>query len=220
MRGTPTIRVLIVDDHPVVREGLETIVGSSKKFKVVGTAQDGKNAVSEFKRCRPDIVLMDLRMPVMDGLSATREIREIDPHARVIILTTYDDHEDIYRAVKAGASGYMLKGTMPGTLLDSIQSVYEGKTILAPMLAAKLVSTINNPQLTHRELAVLRAMATGLSNKEIGAALDITEGTVKSHVNHILQKLQVESRTAAAHLALERGLLVLEPSTRLPYSSK
>src|SRR6266568_6793025 len=202
MKAKPKIRMIIADDHPVVREGLASILSRMKDMEVVATAENGQTAVSEFQHRKPDIILMDLRMPVMDGVSATREIRKIDPEARVIILTTYDDNEDIYRTMQAGASAYLLKDCARDALLDCIRAVHEGKTIIGPQLATKLISRIKDPDLSPRELEVLRGIAAGLTNKEIGAALGITEGTVKSHVSHVLRKLGAESRTEAVRFSL------------------
>ena len=216
MKAKPKIRLLIADDHPVVREGLASILSRMKDMEVVATADNGQTALREFRHLKPDITMMDLRMPVMDGLSATREIRKIDPEARVIILTTYDDNEDIYQTMQAGASAYLLKDCARDALLECIRAVHEGKTIIEPQLATKLISRIKDPDLSPRELEVLRSVAAGLANKEIGAALGITEGTVKSHVSHVLRKLGAESRTEAVRFGLERGLVVLEDSTRPP----
>lgn len=220
MKPQRKIRLLIADDHPVVREGLVSILNHDKGMEVVGTAADGQAAIHEFERYKPDVTLMDLRMPEMDGVRATQEILKINPHARVIILTTYDDDEDIYRTLSAGASAYLLKDVPRDVLLDTIRAVNRGEKIVGPRITAKLVTRIHHPQLTSRELEVLRAMAKGWTNKEIGTALKLSEGTVKIHVNHILKKLGAESRTAAAQVAYERGLIIFEKMPRLPLSSK
>lgn len=219
MKSKRKIRLLIADDHPVVREGLDAILSRAKDMEVVATAHDGQTAIKEFQRCKPDVILIDLRMPGIDGVGATREILKIDPRAHVIILTTYDDVEDIYRTMQAGARAYLLKDVARDVLLDCIRVVCKGGTFVGPRIASKLISHIHNPELTPRELEVLRALASGLANKEIGTALGISEGTVKSHVNHILKKLGTDSRTAAAQVAYERGLLILEDMLRAPRSS-
>lgn len=220
MKPQRKIRLLIADDHPVVREGLVSILNRDKGMEVVATAADGQAAIHEFERYKPDVSLMDLRMPEMDGVRATQEILKINPHARVIILTTYDDDEDIYRTLSAGASAYLLKDVSRDVLLDSIRAVNRGETIVGPRITAKLVTRIHHPELTSRELEVLRAVAKGLTNKEIGAALNMSEGTVKSHVNHILKKLGTNSRTAAVQVAFERGLLINEQMPRLHLTPK
>ncbi|HLY60552.1 MAG TPA: response regulator transcription factor [Terriglobia bacterium] len=220
MKPQRKIRLLIADDHPVVREGLVSILNRDKGMDVVATAADGQTAVEEFRRCKPDVIMVDLRMPVMDGVQATQEILKINPHAHVIILTTYDDNEDIYRTLSAGAKAYLLKDVPRDVLLNSIRAVYRGETIVGPRITAKLVTRIHHPELSSRELDVLRAMAKGLANKEIGAALGITEGTVKSHVNHVLKKLGTDNRTAATQVAYERGLLIHEQMSRFPLNAK
>ncbi len=203
------IKILIVDDHPVVREGLRAMLDRRAEMTVVGTAMNAHEAVSLFRQRRPDVTLLDLRMPGADGVEALHEIRKIDPHARAIVLTTYDDDEDVYRSMKAGANAYLLKDVPRDQLVECIRTVAQGKNFIPPPIAAKLANRFSHPDLTEREHAVLNLMASGKSNKEIGDGLGITEGTVKSHVNHLLQKLRTKSRTEAVRLALERGLVRL-----------
>jgi two-component system NarL family response regulator len=204
------IKVLIVDDHPVVREGLAAVIASQADMEVVATAGDGAEAVATFARTRPDVTLMDLRMPGLGGPEAIAAIRAATSGAAVIVLTTYDGDEDVYRAMAAGARGYLLKGTFPDGIREAIRSVHAGKTLLPPELAARLAERAAGPSLTAREIEVLRLVARGLSNREIGAALFVSEETIKNHVKHIFAKLGVSDRTEAVLLALQRGILALD----------
>jgi DNA-binding NarL/FixJ family response regulator len=190
-------RVLVVDDHALVRTGVANIISQEPDLQVVAEAANGLEAVETFTRLRPDVTLLDLRMPVMEGVEAVRQIRAIDPGARVIVLTTYDTDEDIARALKAGAKAYILKDIAAAALVACIHDVLAGKTYLAPSAAAKLAERVTQVQLTPRELAALRSLADGRSNKEIAAALDISERTVKTHLAHLFEKLGVTSRTEA-----------------------
>ena len=203
------IRILVADDHLVVREGLCALINRRANMKVVADVGNGQDAVEQFFLHRPDVTLVDLRMPRMDGIEVIRTIRERAPDARVIVLTTFDEDEDIYRALRAGARGYLLKDVSRDELLECIRTVYEGESYIAPALAMKAAARLSSPDLSPREVEVLRLMADGKSNKEIGDDLQITEGTVKVHVNHILDKLGVNGRTAAIVAALERGLIHL-----------
>jgi DNA-binding NarL/FixJ family response regulator len=182
--------VLVVDDHALVRTGVANIISQEPDLQVVAEAANGLEAVEAFSRLRPDVTLLDLRMPVMEGVEAVRQIRAIDPGARVIVLTTYDTDEDIARALKAGAKAYILKDIAAAALVACIHDVLAGKTYLAPAAAAKLAERVTQVQLTPRELAALRSLADGRSNKEIAAALDISERTVKTHLAHLFEKLQ------------------------------
>lgn len=204
------IRVLVVDDHPVVRQGLVGMLEAEPDVEVVGTAADGAQALTEVARHRPDVVLMDLRLPGLDGVTATERIAADHPGTRVVILTTYDSDADIVRAVAAGASGYLLKDVALETLTDAIRAAARGETVLAPPVAARLVSKLRAPAsdaLTPRELEVLAAVAHGLTNADIGRQLFIGEATVKTHLLRIFAKLQVDDRTRAVTVAMERGLL-------------
>ena len=200
-------RVLVVDDHSLLRTGVANIINQEPDLEVVGEAANGRDAIAAFERDRPDVVLMDLRMPEMEGVEAVRRIREIDPHARVIVLTTYDADEDIARALQAGAKAYILKDIAADALVACVRDVLAGKTYLAPAAAAKLAEHVTQVQLTPRELAALRLLANGHSNKEIATALEISERTVKSHLAHLFEKLQVTSRTEAVRVATRRGLV-------------
>jgi DNA-binding NarL/FixJ family response regulator len=204
------IRVLVVDDHPVVRAGLVGMLEAAADLAVVGTAADGEQALAEVARHAPDVVLMDLRLPRLDGVAATERIVAGHPNTRVVVLTTYDSDADIVRAVAAGASGYLLKDVAVQTLVDAIRAAARGETVLAPPVAARLVSQLRAPApeaLTARELEVLAAVARGLTNAEIGRALFIGEATVKTHLLRVFAKLQVDDRTRAVTVAMERGLL-------------
>lgn len=205
-----TIRVLVVDDHPVVRSGLVGMLAVEEDLEVVGEACDGAEAVARASALIPDVVLMDLRMPRLDGVGATARIVAGSPSSRVLVLTTYDTDTDILRAVEAGATGYLLKDTPRAHLVDAVRAAARGETVLAPSVAARLVSRLRAPApepLTPRELEVLAAVARGLSNAEIGRNLYIAEATVKTHLLRAFVKLGVDDRTHAVTVAMERGLL-------------
>jgi DNA-binding NarL/FixJ family response regulator len=203
-----TVRVVIVDDHPVVRAGLRAVLSAEPGLAVVDECASGAAAVETARRCRPDVVLMDLRMPGMDGVAATRAI-VADASAAVLVLTTYDTDGDITRAVAAGATGYLLKDADRAELVAAVRAAARGETVLAAPVAARLVHRVRDDTapLSARELEVLRGVARGLSNPEIGRALFITEATVKSHVMRIFDKLGVRDRTAAVTTAIARGVL-------------
>jgi DNA-binding NarL/FixJ family response regulator len=203
------IRILIADDHSVVREGMVSLVKRKPDMKVVAEASNGREAVDLWKEHRPDITLLDLRMPELDGVGAIKEIRELDENARIVVLTTFDGDEDIYRAIKAGAKGYMLKDTAREALMECIRKVHSGETCIPPTLASKLADRVSGETLSTREIEVLQRVAVGKSNKEIGAELFISEGTVKTHVKSIFSKLDVVSRTEAVGNATRRGLIQL-----------
>ena len=206
------IRILLADDHPVVRDGLRGMLASEDGFQVVGEAASGAEAVAVCDRERPDVVLMDLQMPEMDGATATAQITARFPGTRVLVLTTYDTDADILRAVEAGATGYLLKDTPRERLFPAIQAAARGETVLAPAVATRLVSRMRRPgeeALTSREVEVLELVARGSSNADIAAALFISEATVKTHLLHTFAKLGVDDRTAAVVAALERGIIAL-----------
>lgn len=204
------IRILLVDDHPIVREGLAAIIERRPDMTVVAESGDGQAAVAAFHAHRPDVTLMDLRLPKMDGVAAINEIRKEFAYARFVVLTTFDGDEDIFRALRAGAQGYILKGTPRDELLSAIRAVDAGQKWLPPEVALKLGERVSTQDLTQREREVLRLIATGKSNQEIGTTLSITEGTVKGHVNTILTKLDARDRTQAVTTALRRGILHLD----------
>jgi len=209
-RPAATASVLVVDDHALLRTGVANIINQDPGLHVVAEAANGVEAIAAFEQYRPDVTLLDLRMPVMEGVEAVRHIRARDPQARVIVLTTYDSDEDISRALKAGAKAYILKDIAAAALVACIHDVLAGKTYLAPAAAAKLAEGVARVQLTPRELATLRLMADGKSNKEIASDLDISERTVKSHLGHLFEKLSVTSRTEAIKIATRRGLVRLD----------
>ena len=203
-------RVLLVDDHALLRTGVAKIINQESDLRVVGEAGNGVDAVEAYVRHRPDVTLLDLRMPVMEGVEAVRQIRARDPRALVIVLTTYDRDDEISQALKAGAKAYVLKDIAADELVDCIRQVLAGKTYIAPAAAAKLAEGFTRVQVTPREMATLRLLADGKSNKEIANALDISERTVKTHLAHLFEKLGVTSRTEAIKVATRRGLVRLE----------
>ncbi len=204
--GEP-IRILVVEDHHVVRQGLVALINSVPDMAVVAEASDGQRGVALYREMRPDVTIMDLRLPVMGGVDAITAIRREFPHARVIVLTTFDGDEDIYRALQAGARGYLLKDMFGDELMDAIRTVHAGKTRIPAAVAQRLADRMAGQELTARELEVLREIVAGKSNKEIGRDLSISEATVKTHINSLLSKMGVTDRTQAATTALQRGLV-------------
>jgi two-component system NarL family response regulator len=202
--------VLLVDDHALMRTGVANIINHELDLQVVAEASNGVEAIAAFEQFHPDVTLLDLRMPIMEGVEAVRQIRARDPHARVIVLTTYDTDDEISRALKAGAKAYVLKDISADLLIGCIRDVLAGKTYLAPSAAAKLAEGVTHVQLTPREMAALRLMADGKANKEIAADLSISERTVKTHLGHLFEKLGVTSRTEAIKIATRRGLVRLQ----------
>ena len=210
-----SIRVLVVEDHHVVRQGLVSLLNVVDDFEVVGEAADGVEAITQFRKRQPDITLIDLRMPRLSGVEVIERIRMETPHARFIVLTTYDGDEDIYRALQAGARAYLLKGMTSEELIRTIRSVHSGRSYIPPAIAVKLAERLGTEELTPREFDVLEQIVHGKSNKEIATELEITEATVKTHINSLLGKLGVTDRTQAATAAIQRGLVPLE-SLRKP----
>jgi len=202
--------VLLVDDHALLRTGVANIINQEADLRVIAEAGNGAEAVDAFERFHPDVTLLDLRMPVMEGVEVVRQIRDRDPRARVIVLTTYDTDDEIARALKAGAKAYVLKDISADDLIGCIRDVLAGKSYLAPAAAAKLAEGVTRVQLTPREMATLRLMADGKANKEIARDLTISERTVKTHLGHLFEKLGVTSRTEAIKVATRRGLVRLE----------
>ena len=211
-RGTdgPRIRILAVDDHPLIRSGLRAVIASEPDMEMVGEAANGEEAIDLYREDRPDVVLMDLRMPVMDGLTATLAILREFPDAKIVALTTYEGDEDIHRALSAGARGYLLKDMMRSQLLQVIRTVQKGQRAIPAAIAARLAEYTPRIELTPRELEVLTLIAKGFSNPEIANTLGRTESTMKVHVSNILQKLQATDRTEAVTVAIQRGILHLE----------
>ncbi len=209
-----TIRVLIVDDHLVVREGLKAFIGTQAGIQIVGEAENGAQAVELTRQLEPDVVLMDLVMAGMDGIESTRQIKQNNPEARILVLTSFADDDKVFPAIKAGALGYLLKDSTPQQLLQAINDVYHGVSSLHPLVASKLIRELNRPPdlpptrepLTGRELAVLELLAQGLPNTEIAERLTLSEWTVRTHISNILSKLHLANRTQAALYALREGL--------------
>jgi len=201
------IRVLLADDHAVVLEGLGAMIGRQSDMTVVAEANNGLEAVALWRAHRPDVALVDLRMPMLDGVGVITEIRRTDLTARLIILTTYETEEDIYQGIRAGAHGYLLKDARRNDVLDAIRRVHAGETLLSPNVSAKLAQRVTDEALTDRERDVLTLLANGKSNRDIGSEIHIEESTVKSHLKSIFTKLHVMSRTEAVSVAMRRGLL-------------
>ena len=210
------MRIMICDDQAIVRDGLELLLKLEKDIEVVGLAQDGAQAIELVEQSRPDLVLMDLMMPGVNGVEATRSIRAHYPHIKVLVLTTYDDDEWVFDAIRAGASGYLLKDTPRARVIEAIRGTIAGKTFVDPAVAGKLLEQAASPQLqpatkiieklTEREVEVLRLVAHGLNNADIAARLHLSEGTVRNHISAIFLKLGISDRTQAAILAIRHGL--------------
>jgi DNA-binding NarL/FixJ family response regulator len=201
------IRILVADDHVVVLEGLVAIIGRQSDMSVVAEATNGRQAVDLWAKHRPNVALLDLRMPVLDGVAAIQEIRRVDYSARIIVLTTFDSDTDISMAIKAGAKGYLLKDSPRDELLSAIRKVHFGEAVIPPALLTKLTASLSSETLTSRELEVLSLLARGKSNKEMSGILFISEATVKTHLRSIFAKLNVLSRTEAVAAASRRGLV-------------
>lgn len=201
------ITVLVADDHAVVRAGLTAILESAPDLRVVAEAANGEQAVELFTQHSPDVLILDLRMPILDGLGALIRLRREHPQVRAILLTTYDDEEDIYRGLEAGASRYLLKDSAPAELVDSIRKVHAGRKAISPQVAERLAARLVVPELSDREREVLERLATGKSKKQIAKALGIADGTVKVHVANILLKLGAQGRSEAVAMAVRRGLV-------------
>ena len=214
------IKLLICDDHAVVRRGLRSLVGIKHGMELVGEAVDGEEAIDMAKKLKPDVIIMDLIMPRKDGIAAITEIKKRDQNAKILVLTSFSDDKNVFSAIKAGASGYLLKDSSPEDLIQAIDDVYQGKSSLHPVIAQKVIHEMHQPSdlpptddpLSEREVEVLRNVAQGMSNQEIARTLKIKEGTVRIHVGNILNKLQLANRTQAALYALREGLAELEGS--------
>jgi two-component system, NarL family, response regulator len=209
MNLSSMIRVLLADDHPILGQGLAMLLECEPDITVVGQALNGREAIALFRQHRPDVTLMDLRMPEVSGVEAIAAIRAEFVQARIIVLTTYDGDEDIYRGLQAGAKGYLLKGTHSEELLNAIRAVYSNQSYIPPHIGAKLAERMSTLELSDRELEVLRLMAKGKANPQISADLKIAESTVRFHVNNILSKLSVSDRTQAVIAAVNRGIVNL-----------
>jgi two-component system NarL family response regulator len=207
MSKAKPIRIVIADDHTVVRDGLAAILGMQGDLQIVAEAGDGEEACAAFERYLPDVLLLDLRMPKLDGFEVVRVIRAKHPRARIVIITTFNGDEDIFRSLKAGAMGYLLKDAPRQQIIEAVRTVSAGQQYIPSTIASKAAEHALKPQVTAREVEVLGRMARGESNKEIGVALFISEGTVKTHVKSVLAKLDATSRTEAVSIATRRGLI-------------
>jgi two-component system, NarL family, response regulator len=201
------IRILIVDDHPVVRAGLTSMLGTQKEIEVIATASSGDEALESLERTEADVMLLDLRMPGLSGVKTIQEIRRSGHLIRIIVLTSFETDEDIYRAIQAGAQGYLLKDTSLKEMIEAIKSVHSGKRYIPRDIAARLAERMMRTELTARELEILRVLAKGLTNKQIGKVLSISQNTVKNHVNSVIEKLEVSDRTEASTTAIQRGII-------------
>jgi DNA-binding NarL/FixJ family response regulator len=208
MSALRPLRVLTVDDHPLLRAGIAALIQAEKDMLVVGEASNGREAVEKFRSLRPDVTLMDLQMPIMSGMDAIASIRQEDPQARIVVLTTYGGDVLARRALKAGASGYILKSTIRRDLLDAIRSVHAGGRYISQQIAAEIAEHYAADELSDREIEVLRSVAAGMSNKTIASVLSISEATVKAHINNIMVKLGASDRTHAVSIAMARGYLI------------
>ncbi len=207
---TQTLGILCVDDHPLVRKGIAAILANETDMKLVAEAGSGQEAVNAFRQFHPDITLMDLRMPGMDGIEATKQIRQIDPEAKIIALTSYDGDQEIYRALEAGVRGYILKESVHTEIVRAIRVVQSGKRLMPPEVAERLSEHFPQVALTPREIEVLQYVAKGFGNKEIGVRLGTAAGTVKMHLQNILSKLGASDRTHAVTLAIRRGIIHID----------
>lgn len=216
---TNPIRIFIADDHAIVREGLRTLFARIPELTLVGEATNGDEAISQVQALQPDVILLDLKMPRKDGIAAIKEIKAANPQARILVLTSFDDDDSVFSAIKAGAQGYLLKDSLPEQLIKAIRDVHNGESALHPTIARKVLREINRPPdlppaeqpLTERELEVLQLVAQGMSNNEIATRLVIGERTVATHVRNILGKLHLASRTQAALYAIRTGLADIAP---------
>ena len=214
------IRILVADDHAVVREGLIALINTERDMIVIGEAADGIEAVARVKELRPDLILMDLMMPHMDGIQAIQEIKKVNPHARILVLTSFAEDRMLFPAIKAGAQGYLLKDSSPHDLIQAVRDVYLGQSSLHPAVARKLVGELQRPPqlpptedpLTEREAEILNLVAQGFSNQEIADQLVLSERTVRTHVTNILGKLHLANRTQAALYAIRKGMIDLGPN--------
>jgi len=210
---SPIIRLLIVDDHALIRKGLQALINTEPGMEIIGEADNGREAVRLARQLSPDVIILDLMLPLMNGIEAITQIKQDNPHARILILTSFVDDDKVISAIKAGAMGYLRKDSSPEDLINAIQHIYHGEASLDPSATLKLIQEINQPSdpppktdpLTQREIEVLQKIAAGLSNLEIASELCISEQTVRNHVNHILDKLHLTNRTQAALFALRKG---------------
>ncbi len=215
---SPKIRVLIADDHELFRQGVAAILGRNADIDVVGEAENGKVAIHKYEELHPDVVLMDINMPVCDGLAATRDLKAMDANAKILILTVSDTEQTLFDAIKSGASGYVLKNASPGTVVEGVRRISQGEPVIPSNLAMQIITEFSRPseqgmvepldQLTDREVEVLRQLSTGATNREIAKVLYISENTVRNHVRNILEKLHLSNRVQAAAFAVREGYVV------------
>jgi len=203
------IRVVCVDDHPLVRKGIASILNNEPDIALVAEAENGLEAIQRYRDLQPDVLLLDLRMPVLDGISAVKQIREEFPDARIIALTSFDGDQEIYRALEAGIRGYLLKESVHSEILDAIRKVHAGGTLVSEEAMQRLTEYFPKSALTRREVEVLQLISQGLANKEIAAQLGTADGTIKMHVQNLLQKLDATDRTHAVTIGLRRGIIHL-----------
>lgn len=201
------VRICIVDDHPVVRAGLASMLGTQETIDVVAAAWNGQEAFALIERCRPEVMLLDLRMPGMNGIEMLQALRSIPNPPRVLVLTNFETDEDVYRAVRAGAHGYLLKSTTQQEMIEAIHAVASGRSYFPAHIASRLADRMSRSNLTAREQEILEMMSKGLTNKQIGTALDISANTARNHVNSVIEKLQAADRTEAVTTAIQQGLL-------------
>jgi two-component system, NarL family, response regulator len=206
-RENGKISILIVDDHPVVRAGLASMLGTQESLKVVGAAWNGQEAFALIERHQPQVMLLDLRMPGMNGIETLQALRSLPNPPRVLVLTNFETDEDVYRAVRAGAQGYLVKSTTQQEMIEAIKTVASGRRYFPAQIAARLAQRMSRSNLTAREREILEMMSKGLTNKQIGSALDISANTARNHVNNIIEKLDVADRTEAVTTAIQQGLL-------------
>jgi two-component system NarL family response regulator len=205
--GSPAITIVLADDHHVVRQGMAAIIATERDLKIVGEACDGEQALAYYAKFKPDVLVLDLRMPVLDGFEVVKRLIATDPTARILVMTTYDTDEDIWRCLRAGAKGYLLKDASQPEIITAIRTVARGESFTTPLLAVKLAHRATAPELTARERDVLQLLASGKTNKDIAAALSVEAGTIKTHLKSLFTKLDATTRTEAVRRAEERGFI-------------
>jgi len=206
---SPTIKIVLADDHHVVRQGMAAIIGTEPDLKIVGEACDGEQAIALYARLKPDVLVLDLRMPALDGFEVVKRLIATDPNARILVMTTYDTDEDIWRCLRAGAKGYLLKDASQPEIITAIRTVARGESFTTPLLAVRHAHRAGTPELTARESEVLQLLAMGKTNKDIAGSLKVESGTIKTHLKSLFTKLGANTRTEAVRKAEERGIIHL-----------